>query len=159
MSKWLRRVVMESSEEFYPSLKPRDLIIGLTVTLETMGSPGEFPWCGNCDLDKLLGCGSGVFGRHEAVGLERWVQDGLDALQARGGKRTQGKDEALFLPSLLISIPLFPLILKTCIQRLQSQNALDTSSKSGSMVQPAHSWGFLLILESHMEVDIPGVFP
>lgn len=62
---------MESSEEFYSSLKPRDLIIGLTVTLETMGSLGEFLWCRNCDLHKLLGCGSGVFGRHEAVGLER----------------------------------------------------------------------------------------
>lgn len=66
---------MESSEEFYPSLKPRDLIIGLTVTLETMGSLGEFPWCRNCDLDKLLGCGSGAFGRHEAVGLDEFRMD------------------------------------------------------------------------------------
>lgn len=38
------------------------------------------------DLDKFLGCGSGVFGGHEAAGLEKCVQDGLDALQTWGGE-------------------------------------------------------------------------
>lgn len=38
------------------------------------------------DLDKFLGCGSGVFGGHESTGLEKSVQDGLDTLQAWGGE-------------------------------------------------------------------------
>jgi len=38
------------------------------------------------DLDKFLGRGSGVFGGHEATGLEKCVPDGLDALQAWGGE-------------------------------------------------------------------------
>ena len=39
-----------------------------------------------CDLDKLPGHDSGIFGGHEAAGLEKCVQDGPDALQAWGGE-------------------------------------------------------------------------
>lgn len=51
-----------------------------------MGSLGWIPMMQECDLDKLPGHDSGIFGGHEASGLEKCVQDGLDALQAWGGE-------------------------------------------------------------------------
>lgn len=94
-------------------LKARDLISGLLVTLETMGWLGGFPWCRNVTWISF-GTWFWVTGGHEAIGWERWVQDGLDALSGMGW----GKNSGTGWCSLPATSPpshsfILPLVLKT----------------------------------------------
>lgn len=71
-----------------------------------------------------------------------------------GHESTNGQDALLFLPSVLTSPSLFSLW--SC--NMHSEHTVSRNSHSGSPQQLGplgHSLCFLLILEFHMEADIP----
>lgn len=154
---------MKWSEELYPLLKLRS---GYWVNycLRDQETPGvnfygTEVWPGSASGTQFWSLWSA-----QVTGLESsgWTRCSLAWVgKSRGHERIQGQDGALFLSSHSYFF-ILSLVLKTCIQRVQYKNILETSRNSGIMAHPRllrPSWYFLLILESHMEADLPGVFP
>lgn len=102
------------------------------------------------DMDKFLERVSGVFERNEATGL---AQDGLEVHQpevgkSRGHKRTQARDEALFLPYnshfFILSLVLKNMhsdgtVQKHCRNKQEEQYHHTTKAIRTSVVLPADS--------------------
>ena len=125
--------------------------------------------CRSCDLDKLLGCGSGVFGGHGATGLERG-QDGPHAHQhggGWGGETSQGHERAQAQGGApFLTFHFHFLMFSSGPENMHSERTIQKHPKNkqeecycGIAGSLGHPWCSLLILEPCMEAALSGAVP